>query len=108
MAPTCCCRLYMIKYHETSTGGGEFRGENFAVKKSGENFPLSTFLQRVTGEYCEFRHAQRCTKQREGTRDVFVCNMQWLCPECRVAPGFEKKIAIGRYQENVTFCFAVA
>ena len=63
-------------------GRGEFRGENFAVKKSGETFPLSKFLQRVTGEYCEFRHAQRCTKQREGTRDVFVCNMQWLCPEC--------------------------
>ena len=62
-------------------GRGEFRGEIFAVKKSGKIFPLAKFLQRVTGEYCEFRHAQRCTKQREGTRDVFVCNMQWLCPE---------------------------
>ena len=48
-------------------GRGEFRGENFAVKKSGEIFPLAKFLQHVTGEYCEFRHAQRCTKQREGT-----------------------------------------
>ena len=66
------------KFREGRISGGE----NFAVKKSGEIFPLAKFLQRVTGEYCEFRHAQRCTKQREGSRDVFVCNMQWLCPEC--------------------------
>ena len=31
-------------------GRGEFRGENFAVMKSGEIFPLAKFLQRVTGE----------------------------------------------------------
>ena len=75
-----CCHFCACKCACTGGGGifgrGEFRGENFTVKKSGEIFPLAKFLQRVTGEYCEFRYAQRCTKQREGTRDVFVCNMQ--------------------------------
>ena len=90
--------LLLAAYQNTGEGGffrrGEFRGENFAVKKSGEIFPLAKVLQRVTGGYFEFRHAQRCIKQREGTRDVFVCNMQWLCPECigmPCCPRFGKK-----------------
>ena len=95
-------------------GGGEFRGENFAVKKSGEIFPLAKFLQRVTGEYCEFRHAQCCTKQREGTRDVFFffatcggCARNAL--ECCVALGFEKKNchwSISR-ERHLPFCCRV-
>ena len=71
---------------EQYKGGGFSGGDNFAVKKSGENFPLAKFSQRVTnnftanphaGEYCEFRHVQRCTRRRD--KDVFVGNMQWLC-----------------------------
>ena len=64
---------------EGDFGRGEFRGGNFAVKKSGENFPPAKFLRRVTNnfavnsdacEYCESRHMQRCTRQRKGQRCV--------------------------------------
>ena len=88
-------------------GKGEFRGENFAVKKSGQIFPLSKFLQRVTGEYCKFRHAQRCTKQKEGTRDLLFATCNGCARnalECRVAPGFEKKtplVSIKRMSPSV-------
>ena len=62
-------------------GGGGLGGENlqgnFCHQEKWRNFPPSEISQRVTnnftvnsdaGEYCEFRHVQRCTRWREGTK----------------------------------------
>ena len=81
-------------------GRGNFSaGENFAGKFSPlrkvANFPPQRTPWRVTNNFTANSDAgEYSVYQTEGRdKDVFVCNMQWLCDwdalECRVAQDFE-------------------
>ena len=82
----------------TQGGGGGSGGENsqgiFTAKKSGNIFPTAKFSRPVTnnftansdaGEYCGFRHVQRCTRRREGCLFATCSGCDWNALEIRGA-----------------------
>ena len=85
--------------HSTYRGGGISGGENFAGKIS----PLTKvakFLQ-VSTVNSDMRSGVPSKEKGPGMFLFATCSgCARNALECLVAPGSEKKIAIGRYQEN--------
>ena len=65
-----------LEYREEAISeGGNFAGKFSPLRKVAPPPPRAKFSRRVTknfttnsDEYCEFRHVQRCTRRREGTK----------------------------------------
>ena len=73
-------------YTEGENFGKELPGGIWPSRKVAKWSPRRNFRGarpttslRIQMQYCEFRHVQRCTRRREGAKDVFVCTIQWLC-----------------------------